>query len=111
MTKEEFKAERKRKKLNQRELATFLGASYSAVTKWEIGVNEIPHWVEEKMRDRRKGFVVDDLSAAEIAEFEKKAASKGTSSDKLAAEVIRMFLKLSVVCLIARYAFDLVMRK
>jgi len=94
MTAEQFKASRLAKKMTQRELATYLGASYSAVTKWEVGRNPIPKWVQDKMAVR-KSITVDTLSASEIAKLEKKAAEKGWTADGITAELIRNFIKLS----------------
>lgn len=96
MTPVEFKQARLEKGMTQRELASFLGegASYSAVTKWEVGANPIPQWVVDKMTVRNK-LTLDDLSAEELAALVKRAAEKNLSPDTLAAEVIRAFIRLS----------------
>lgn len=96
MNAQEFKTARIAKRLTQKELAANLGVSLSAVTKYEGGA-KIPEWVAEKMAARRTKLEIKDLSAAEIVALEKKAASKGLSVDAIAAELIRSFLKLSLL--------------
>lgn len=90
----DFKKARKAKGMTQKELASFLGVSYSAVTKWESDNNPVPHWVAEKMLAPQDSISVKGLSAEEIAEFEHAAAEKGKSPDELVTDLIRMFIKL-----------------
>ena len=104
MNTKELKAARKRKNMTQRELATYLGVSYSALTKYETAQNPIPKWIEDKLAERPQGLVIGDLSADELADLEKKAASRGVSSDKLGAEMIRAFIKLSLLVLAIGHA-------
>jgi len=94
MTPKELKNIRKERGLNQKEMALLLNASYSALTKWETAANPIPKWVEEKLVDRRKGFALKDLTAAEIAEFEEIVARKGGHPDAVAAELVRWYIKM-----------------
>jgi len=96
MTADQFKTARKSKGMTQRQLCAFLGVSFSAVTKWETGANPIPKWVEEKLLARQE-VTLRGLSAAEIAKFQQKAAARGMSADEIAAELIRNFLKLSLL--------------
>lgn len=96
MTSEQFKKAREAKGMTQKGLASYLGASYSTVTKWEVGKNPIPAWVEEKLTVR-KALTLKDLDADEIAAFEKKAAEKGKSPDSIASELIRLFIKMPIL--------------
>jgi len=97
MTKEQFKAARKARKLDQKEAAAFLKVSYSAVTKWEAGNNPVPQWVEEKLTEKTGKFVLDGLSAEEIAAINKIAARKGISAESLIADLIRAGLKFGIL--------------
>ncbi len=97
MTAEQFKAARIAKSMTQKELAAFLGdASYSAVTKWETGANPIPKWVEEKLVVPST-LKLSDLSAEELALFEKRAAERGRTPESIYAELVRNFLRLSIL--------------
>lgn len=89
MTKEQFKAARKARKMDQRETASFLNVSYSAVTKWESGNNPVPQWVADKLIDKSGKFVLEGLSAEEIATLNKIAARKGVSAESLIADLVR----------------------
>ena len=96
MTKQEFKAARKAKGMTQKELAAYTGSTLSAVQKWETGQNKIPRHVVEKLT-KRAALTVSGLSAAEIAVLERNAARKGVGPDEYAADLIRGFLKMSLL--------------
>lgn len=100
MNASEFKAARLTKKLTQKECATMLGVSLSSVTKYEGGA-PVPDWVAEKMATPRTSLQIKGLTASEIMALEKRAAAKGISGDEIAAELIRSFLKLSVIAFVA----------
>jgi transcriptional regulator with XRE-family HTH domain len=60
---------RKRRNMNMPQLATFLGVHKSAITRWEKGEREIPHWVprvialdEELKRCRAKLLKLLEIS-------------------------------------------------
>lgn len=95
MTAKQFKEAREAKGMNQRELAVFLGASYSAVTKWESNANPIPKWVQEKLVPLQS-LLVTELTAEELAEFERKSAERGKSPDGVTADLIRHYIKFFV---------------
>lgn len=103
MKPKDFKAARIAKNMTQKELAAHLGVSLSAVTKYEGGAS-IPDWIVEKMTSHRTELKILGLTAQEILELEKKAASKGVSGDSIAAELIRNFLKLSVIAFMLFHA-------
>jgi len=105
MNKEEFKSARQRKGLTQKELAAFLGVSYSAITKWETGGNPIPAWVADKLREPRRGLSLEGLAPEELAALERRSASRGVTSDQFAVELIRAFLKLGALVMIGQVFF------
>ena len=95
MTAPEFKAARKARKLDQRQMASFLKASYSAVTKWETGYNPIPEWVAEKLGAPSGTFAVEGLTADEILALQRLAAAQGLRPESLIAGLIRAGLKFA----------------
>lgn len=104
MKAEDFKSARLAKGMTQKELSKHLGVSLSAVTKWEGGAT-VPPWVIEKMVPAVTELKIKGLSAAEIQAYEKKAAAKGFSGDSLAAELIRNWIKLSLIAFAALHLF------
>jgi len=100
MTPQQFKQARKARKMNQKEIAEFLSASYSAVTKWETNQNPIPSWVEEKLRDRSGKFILDSLTPEEVSSLDKIAARKGVSAESLIADLVRAGLKFGLIALV-----------
>lgn len=89
MTTTQFKEARKAKNMDQRELASFLKVSYSAVTKWETGKNPIPEWVADRLLDKTGKFILNGFTPEEVMNIQRRAASKGVSSDALIADMVR----------------------
>ena len=106
MTATEFKQARKARGMNQRELARWLGVSYSAVTKWETNRNPIPSWVTEKLGKRSGMFSLKGLSAGEVKQVEVSAASQGKTVDELVSDLVRASLKLSKILAISALPLD-----
>jgi DNA-binding XRE family transcriptional regulator len=104
MNAKQFKAARKAKGMTQKELSSHLGVSLSAVTKWEGGAT-VPAWVNEKISPPVVDLKIKSLSAAEIQDLEKKAAAKGFNGDSLAAELIRNWIKLSLITFTALHLY------
>lgn len=82
--------------MDQRELASFLKVSYSAVTKWETGQNPIPAWVADKLLDRSGKFVLDGFSPEEVIAIQRRAASKGMSADDFIASLVKAVINVSI---------------
>lgn len=101
MTPEQFKQARKKRGYNQREAAAFLKASYSALTKWETGVNPIPEWAADKIRSSSGKFVLENLTNDEITALNKLAASKGVSPEAMIAGLVRAGLKFGGLAFLA----------
>ena len=101
MTGPEFKAARKARALDQVQMASWLKASYSAVTKWETGKNPIPEWVAEKLGAPSGTFHVEGLSADEILALQRLAATQGLRPETLIADLIRAGLKFAAPPIIA----------
>lgn len=100
MTAEQIKAARLAKNMTQKEFASWIGKSLSTVTKWEGGA-PIPDWVAEKLKSPQTRLQITELTAEEISKLEKKAAAKGMSGDAFVAEMLRSFLKLTSLLLLA----------
>jgi len=99
MDKSEFKAARKSKSMTQKELSTFLGATLSAVQKWETGQNKIPGWVVDKLK-KGSSVTLSGLSASEYAEMERNASKKGMTPDEYVSQLVKSFLKLTVFAIL-----------
>lgn len=103
MTSPQLKTIRSEKGYTQREMASYLGVSLSSLTKWEGGAT-IPAWVDGKLGRPAAQIAVEGLSPTEVQEFSKAAAARGLSGDQLAAELIRHWLRLPCIAIIAGLA-------